>query len=70
MIEIAISCELQHPRFMAECLERGHQVEVLESSAGSHRPMARPERKRVPPARAELADRARTSRARRPDGLA
>ena len=35
MIEIAISGELaaEHPRFMTECLERGHQVEVFESSA-------------------------------------
>ena len=34
MIEIAISSELapERPRFMAECLERGHQVEVFESS--------------------------------------
>jgi hypothetical protein len=35
MIEIAISSELaaEHPRFMSACLERGHQIEVFESSA-------------------------------------
>jgi hypothetical protein len=35
MIGIAISSELaaEHPRFMTECLERGRQVEVFESSA-------------------------------------
>ena len=35
MIEIAISSELaaEHPRFMAGCAERGHQVEVFASSA-------------------------------------
>ena len=36
MIEIAISSELatEHERFISECLERGHQVEVFESSGG------------------------------------
>ena len=35
MIEIAIGSELaaEHPRFSTECLERGHRVEVFESSA-------------------------------------
>ena len=37
MIEIAISSELagEHPRFLTECLERGHRVEVFESSAAA-----------------------------------
>jgi len=36
MIEIAISSELaaEHSRFVTACLDRGHQVEVFESSAG------------------------------------
>lgn len=37
MIEISISSELaaEHPRFVAECLERGHRIEVFESSGGA-----------------------------------
>jgi len=33
MIEISISSELaaEHPRFMAGCAERGHQVNVFEA---------------------------------------
>jgi hypothetical protein len=36
MIEISISRELagEHPRFTAECAERGHRVEVFASNAG------------------------------------
>jgi len=35
MLEISISSEMaaEHPSFMAECLERGHRVEVLASCA-------------------------------------
>ena len=35
MLEISISSEMaaEHPRFMAECLERGHRVEVFASCA-------------------------------------
>ena len=48
MLEISISSEMaaEHPRFMAECLERGHRVEVFgeaernvnASSAFAHPP--------------------------------
>jgi hypothetical protein len=33
MIAISISSELagEHPRFMAECAERGHRIEVFDS---------------------------------------
>lgn len=35
MLEISISSEMaaEHPRFMAECVERGHRVEVFASCA-------------------------------------
>ena len=35
MLEISISSEMaaEHPRFMAECLERGHRVEVFAPCA-------------------------------------
>jgi hypothetical protein len=35
MLEISISSEMaaEHPRFMAECVERGHRVEVFGSCA-------------------------------------
>jgi hypothetical protein len=50
MIEIAISSELaaEHPRFVTACVERGHQVEVFESSAAvsERAPVADPEASR------------------------
>jgi hypothetical protein len=38
MLEISISSEMaaEHPRFVAECLERGHRVEVFASCAETH----------------------------------
>jgi hypothetical protein len=40
MIEISISSEMaaEHSRFMAECAERGHRVEVFESGGEAHEP--------------------------------
>ena len=37
MLEISISNEMaaEHPRFMAECVERGHRVEVFASCAAT-----------------------------------
>ena len=37
MLEISISSEMaaEHPRFMAECSERGHRVEVFASCAAT-----------------------------------
>ena len=39
MIEISISSEVadEHPRFMAECADRGHRVEVFDSGK-AHEP--------------------------------
>ncbi len=40
MIEISVSSEMaaEHSRFMAECAERGHRVEVFESGGEAHEP--------------------------------